>query len=81
MSLSKFLADRRWPAVWVGAVSRNWHNPDNWENRHMPEEGDDVIIPSGTSVTVDPCEYGAERALDTLNSVTVGVGASVGTSW
>ncbi|MCF7793849.1 MAG: choice-of-anchor D domain-containing protein [Candidatus Cloacimonetes bacterium] len=34
--------------IWSGAVSIDWHNPDNWWTNAVPNIDSEVIIPSGT---------------------------------
>ena len=35
------------PGLWTGAVSSNWHDPDNWADLLVPNASTDVTIPSG----------------------------------
>jgi len=44
---------------------RNWSDASNWPNEVVPQEGDDVEIPSGWNMTFDIAET------PILNSLTI----------
>jgi len=57
-----------------GANTNNWSSANNWNPNGLPQAGDDVIIPSGYSVTLDV------NMPDILNSLTIDFGGTLTTT-
>ncbi len=39
--------------TWTGAVDENYSNPNNWNLAHVPTADNDVIIPTGSTMTIN----------------------------
>jgi len=65
----KFVIDGR--ITWTGAVSQDWNNPSNWDKNTVPNENNDVTIPTGTT-------YSAHvNSNSTIRSLLVKPGATI----
>ena len=64
--------------VWTGNINDLWSNPDNWSG-NVPDASDDVLIPTGFSVTVDTpadirsIEVQGNSTLNVTESITIAV--------
>ena len=47
VGIVKFVIDGT--VTWTGTVSQDWNNPANWDKNIVPNDKNDVVIPSGTT--------------------------------
>ena len=76
-SLGQFVILHQDAKGWIGVQNTDWHNPNNWGDRIIPGNGDNVIIPDGTpyqpiveaNASIRSLVLQQKATLDVLNSV------------
>jgi len=56
--------------TWTNGASGNWHTPINWSPNLVPNQDDDVTIPSSTTITVNGDAHSRDLSLPIGTAVT-----------
>ncbi len=57
--------------TWTGAISQDWDNPSNWDKNIVPNENNDVTIPTGTTYSAHVNSNSIIRSLLLMPAATL----------
>src|SRR5215211_4864045 len=60
------------------ATPSDWNEPSNWSQGEIPDATDDVVIPSGKSVSLSTGVSGIAKTLSDAGSLTIDAGSVAG---